>query len=293
MPGTIVVGFDGSDHAVDALALGGLLARSARAQLTVVCAYPADPLGASVTAHELAQGVPEDAEARLARARELVPAGVLADFRTVAGPAPSQVLHEIAEELGARTIVVGPSHHGTVLRRLTGSTPERVLDHAPCPVAVAPDGFAQRKDVELRRISVAFDEREEAALALEAAAQLGRDAGARLRLVTVVNSATVGVYPPLDVAAYDELATLVRREARERLEAAAATLAGVEVDIDVLEGDVDVALVEDSHADDILFAGSRGHGPFRRVLTGSVSRHLLREAACPVVIVPRGSGGAA
>lgn len=290
MPGTIVVGFDGSDHAVDALALGALLAQVAGSGLTVVCAYPEDPLGESATAHELAQGVREDAEAHLSRARDLLPAGVAADLRAVAGASPSRVLHELAEELGARTIVVGPTHHGTVLRRLSGSTPEHVLDHAPCPVAVAPDGFAQRAGVELQRITVAFDERDEAAHALEAATQLAREAGARLRLVTVVNSAAIGMYPPLDVSAYDELAKLARREARERLEAVAAGLTGVEVDVDVLEGDADVALVEDSHADDILFAGSRGHGPFRRVLMGSVSGHLLREAACPVVIVPRGKG---
>ncbi|HZV72143.1 MAG TPA: universal stress protein [Conexibacter sp.] len=37
-------------------------------------------------------------------------------------------------------------------------------------------------------------------------------------------------------------------------------------------------------------AGSRAQGPFRRVLLGSVSTHLLRDAACPVIVVPRGSG---
>ena len=44
---------------------------------------------------------------------------------------------------------------------------------------------------------------------------------------------------------------------------------------------------------DLLFAGSRGKGPFRRVLVGSVSTHLLRDAVCPVVVVPRGSGESA
>ena len=165
-----------------------------------------------------------------------------------------------------------------------------MLDHAPCPVAVAPEGFAGRDASVVRRIAVAYDGGHEAAHALAAAAQLARTAGARLRLVTVVNSAAVGMYPPLDVSGYEQLADLTRREAQGRLAAAIAEtdLDGVEVETAVLEGDVDAALVEDSHEDDLLFAGSRGHGPFRRVLLGSVSRHLLRAAACPVVIVPRG-----
>ena len=34
--------------------------------------------------------------------------------------------------------------------------------------------------------------------------------------------------------------------------------------------------------------GSRGYGPLRAVLLGSVSGRLVREAACPVIVVPRG-----
>lgn len=296
MQGTIVVGFDGSDHATDALALGRLLARATSGELVVVCAYPDDPLGEGATAAEIARGMREDAEASLSRAREIVAgAGERAEFRAVAGASPSRVLHELAEALGARAIVVGPTHHGTVLRRITGSTPEHVLDHAPCPVAVAPDGYAQRTTGggALRRIAVAYDGGDEAAHALSAAAELARASGARLRLVTVVNSAGIGMYPPLDVASYERLSDLARGEAQARLTAAVADaqLEGVEVEVAVLEGDVDVALVEDSHEDDVIFAGSRGHGPFRRVLLGSVSNHLLRQSACPVVIVPRGSNG--
>lgn len=291
MQGTIVVGFDGSDHAADALALGRLLARPAGAELLVVCAYPDDPLGESATAVEIAHGMREDAEGHLARAREILSgSGERAAFRAMAGASPSRVLHDLAEEVGAQAIVVGPTHHGTGLRRITGSTPEHVLDHAPCPVAVAPEGFAGRDVRVVRRIAVAYDGGDEAAHALAAAAQLARAVGARVRLVTVVNSAAVGMYPPLDVSSYEQIAELTRREAQGRLAAAVAEadLEGVEIETAVLEGDVEAALVEDSHEDDLLFAGSRGHGPFRRVLLGSVSRHLLRASACPVVIVPRG-----
>jgi nucleotide-binding universal stress UspA family protein len=34
--------------------------------------------------------------------------------------------------------------------------------------------------------------------------------------------------------------------------------------------------------------GSRGYGPVRAVLLGSVSRRLAGEAHCPVLVLPRG-----
>ena len=39
---------------------------------------------------------------------------------------------------------------------------------------------------------------------------------------------------------------------------------------------------------DLLVCGSRGYGPVRRVLLGSVSRRLSHEARCPLIVLPRG-----
>lgn len=305
MTSTIIVGFDGRNHASDALALGRLLARTTRSRLVVACAYPEDPLGESGAAADIGRSVREDAEAVLEKARaEVAAAGedpaappLEVEYHAVAGAAPSRVLHELAEERTAAAIVVGATHHGAAVRLLTGSTPERVLDGSPCPVAVAPEGYADAHaratplagpDAPLQ-IAVAFDDSPEAAHALAAAADFARLAGGRLRVVTAVNGA-VGLYPPLDPGAYAEIADLARTSARERLEAAVAQLDGVTVDAAVVDGDPANVLLEDSEHDDLLFTGSGGKGPFRRVLMGSVSTTLLREAACPVVIVPRGSG---
>ena len=37
---------------------------------------------------------------------------------------------------------------------------------------------------------------------------------------------------------------------------------------------------------DLLIVGSRGHGPLRRLVLGSTSLQLTREARCPLLIVP-------
>ena len=56
----------------------------------------------------------------------------------------------------------------------------------------------------------------------------------------------------------------------------------------VLTGDVVEVLAELDETDvDVLFCGSRGYGPVRRVLLGGVSSRLVRRARSPVVVVPR------
>jgi hypothetical protein len=39
---------------------------------------------------------------------------------------------------------------------------------------------------------------------------------------------------------------------------------------------------------DLLVCGSRGYGPVRGVLLGSVTRRVIGEAHCPVIVLPRG-----
>ena len=40
---------------------------------------------------------------------------------------------------------------------------------------------------------------------------------------------------------------------------------------------------------DLLVMGSRGLGPKRAVVLGSVSRKVVDRAACPVLVLPRGA----
>ena len=40
---------------------------------------------------------------------------------------------------------------------------------------------------------------------------------------------------------------------------------------------------------DLLVMGSRAYGPAHAVLLGGVSRRVIAGAACPVVVLPRGT----
>ena len=64
--------------------------------------------------------------------------------RLLADHSPAHALQAAAEQAGAGIIVVGSSHVGRLGRVLPGSTAERLLHGAPCPVAVVPVGFGAR-----------------------------------------------------------------------------------------------------------------------------------------------------
>ncbi|MGW2420430.1 universal stress protein [Streptomyces sp. NPDC001709] len=63
---------------------------------------------------------------------------------------------------------------------------------------------------------------------------------------------------------------------------------GLEVGVDVVEGDPVHALARTAAEAEMLVLGSRGHGPVIGFLLGSVGRQVIAEAARPVVLVRAG-----
>jgi nucleotide-binding universal stress UspA family protein len=62
----------------------------------------------------------------------------------------------------------------------------------------------------------------------------------------------------------------------------------IEIEVDAPIGDPAEERVDISHFLDLLVCGSRGYGPLRAVLLGSVSRHVVAESHCPALVLPRG-----
>jgi nucleotide-binding universal stress UspA family protein len=98
----------------------------------------------------------------------------------------------------------------------------------------------------------------------------------------LVGTPAMPVFPPQVVqerlrAAQIEL-DHAARSVSKRLEAEAM----------LLEGDPAGLLASHAAAGvDLMVLGSRGYGPLRRVLLGSVSAFVMRSAPCPVMVVPR------
>jgi nucleotide-binding universal stress UspA family protein len=61
--------------------------------------------------------------------------------------------------------------------------------------------------------------------------------------------------------------------------------AGVEVEPSLVEGDAAELLAQESENVDLVVVGSHGKSGIRAALLGSVSRHVVDHARCPVVVV--------
>ncbi len=272
---TVIAAHAGDGPSMDGLALARLVAGVSGARLLI--AHVAGPRQAA--AERLLEGL----------GRESAPE-LQVETRLVECTSVPRALHDLAEAERADLIVLGSSRHGRAGRVLTGSVAQRLIQGAPCAVAVAPRGFSALNLTYLHRLAVGFDGSPESEVALRQAAAVAGAAGARLRLLAAVEPVVIPAF--VNVPAGDAYAQLIRarRELLERqVEAAAASLPpDVPVETRVVEGTaVDAICKEARYGVDLLVVGSRGWGPVRRVLLGSVSSRLLHVAPCPVLVVPR------
>jgi nucleotide-binding universal stress UspA family protein len=168
----IVVGYDGTERGADALALARALAspEAAEADVAVALVFPEGAVGAAGQRVLDARGR-RLAERILDGARRAWPELSPGSFRIVQASSPAAGLHALADDEEADALVVGASRHSAPGRIFPGSVTEQTLRGAPCPVLVAPAGYARVEPAQLRRIGVAYVGSPEAD---EALAQAGR-----------------------------------------------------------------------------------------------------------------------
>jgi nucleotide-binding universal stress UspA family protein len=280
MGSTVIVGFDALEGSDDPFELGLWMADAAGAD-TLVIAYVFPRGRYDDVMRDSLLAAAKRAEKRLGEHR--------VGFDAIEAESPAHGLHELAEREQASLVVVGSSKRGPIGRLLAGNIAQRLLSGAACPVAVAPRGYAERADQHTGVVAVAYDGRAESREALEAARRLARRAGARLRLVAIVDPDPLG--RPRTVSSIGtDVATewpvdLHETYAQLLAEAAQAVGGEVEVETAVLDGNP-VELLAEEHVD-TLFCGSRGYGLLGQVLLGGTTARLVEKASSPVVVVPR------
>jgi nucleotide-binding universal stress UspA family protein len=279
----IVVGYAGGQAGRDAVKLVARLAASLSSHVTVV--FPYHPLLASVPCDQAEEHVHEEVTALTAGIDGLA----APTYHWSPSPWPIHALQELASYEEADLIVFGAAREG-LADHLHISMMERMVHGAPCSVAVAPGGYADGDSAEAGRVGVGFSDSEEGKTALHLAHELAGVFGAELEVI-----AGSGLSPALASYAFSSPSLPVVQdelyaETKANLERVAGELGGgVPVHLETIRGDPAGVLIERSNELDILMLGSRAYGPLRHVLLGSVSAHVMREAHCPVLVVPRGT----
>jgi nucleotide-binding universal stress UspA family protein len=288
--GDVVVGVDGSQWSDEALDWALHEAAARRTRLTAVTAWdPARHEGRDDTGDE---------DARAERRRTTVAGWVdAARARTGLGPeAVETVAAEVRgrastsllalaerEEARADLLVVGRCGRGRLSRAVLGSVSSAVVQHATVPVTVV---RGSRTDP-AAPVVVGVDGSSSSVHALRHGADVARRTGAALEALfcwQIVSLAPLpdswGWAPPLD-----DYAAFAATRLDAAIEAAGVGLPADRVVRTVRHVLAAKGVIEASSHAGRLVLGHRGVGGFDRLLLGSVSRHAVEYAHCPVTVV--------
>ena len=164
-------------------------------------------------------------------------------------------------------IFVGYKGSHLVKGVLIGSTAERVVRKAPCPVFVSREEYNP-----IKRVGVAFDGSDVAKKALKVGSFLAKGYGAALEVIFVEPE---GPFP-------EELIDRLKAEADSLLEGE-----NIDYTFTLLKGFPEEKLVEyQEHGNvDLLVMGAFGTRPVKEILLGSVAYFVMHNAKGPVVFV--------
>jgi len=213
--------------------------------------------------------------------REVSAAGVTSVVEIRSGH-PWSEIHTVEREERIDLIVQGARGNTPFDRLALGSTADRVLRLATCPVLTVHPDDAEAPDT-IESVLVATDFSEESALATSAAVRLLRGASSSGRLV-LMHACNL---PFAD----DDQAQAELNAAHHRLESVANELRSDTVDVHpVTRIGYPARILEAQAAEmsaDLIALGTHGRTGLRHFLLGSIAERVLHHANCPVLTVRR------
>jgi nucleotide-binding universal stress UspA family protein len=199
-------------------------------------------------------------------------------------------LRQLARDIGADLVVVGACDRRPIVRLLRGDNTRGAPSVPPAPWPWHRPA-TRSGDTRSRRSAWRTDGGPESEIALVAACVLAAQHGAALLAATAVWPTTATLAPvcrwPLAGARWAMRLDACEREVSER----ARALAGV--DGRVLLGPPADELLAFGDDVDLLVVGARAHGQVRRLLPGSASASLARQASSPLLLLPHGRANSA
>jgi nucleotide-binding universal stress UspA family protein len=137
-----------------------------------------------------------------------------------------------------------------------------------------------------RRILVAADESAFAARAADVALELARSLGAELAFMHVIDPSLVSA-PESGIPA-GQLIALAEQDGRRLLAAFSQRVSAQPPPLEFIHVGKPATEIVKAAKDwpaDLIVIGSHGRGGVKRVLLGSVAETVMRQAACPVLVV--------
>jgi nucleotide-binding universal stress UspA family protein len=283
----VLIGYDDTPEGEDALGLGRRICEvlDARPLVATIISHPRDGADAA----DFDEAVQTYCEPLFAKARERLN-GLDVQEQPMISDSAAAGIYELTDWLNPTVIVIGSTRHGTSGRVQVGTVGGSLLSGVHSTVAVAPRGYAD-DNAGLGRIGVAIDGASESRRGLMAAALLADRLNVGLRVLSVMGQPHYvlgGLLSPLGPEEYREYK--VKEWERVYEDAAGRVPDGLPTEPVLLHGDPAEALVDATSDLDLLVLGSRGYGPVKGTLLGSVSARVMAAASCPVLVVPRGAG---
>ncbi len=206
---------------------------------------------------------------------------------------PSEEVLAVAKTQGADLIVVGTRGKTGLDHILLGSTAERIIRMAHCPVLTVPvkkqradGGPITESSTTPKRVLVAVDFSDCSLDALEYGALIAQRSNASLKLLHVLEPVSYGLDFTLPRTAERESS---KRAVMKRLSDLVSALASAGLASDSL---ISGGLPADSILDaaraqsaDMIIIGTHGRRGLSHVLFGSVAESVIRRSACPVLTV--------
>jgi nucleotide-binding universal stress UspA family protein len=203
----------------------------------------------------------------------------------------SVALH--SDELDADMVALCTHGRSGLRRAVSGSIAQQVLRRVKIPVILArPD---MRAPASLGLVMLPLDSQGEGEVALPIAAEIAKECGATLRLVSIVptvgtltgdKSAAARLLPNATAASLD---TQVDEEVRPYLERILAQLAsdGVKTEAEIRRGNIGHVLVKDAAANkaDLIVIATHARAGLGALFIGSIAAGLVTKVSQPLLLV--------
>ena len=205
---------------------------------------------------------------------------------------PFEEICRLARDLQIDLIATATRGRTGLKHLVLGSTAERVVRHAPCPVLVVhPTGSAaKRRRPAFKKILVPVDFSAGSAKGLDYAKALAREFGSRLVLLNSVDLHYYSTNPEYILYDLSPLLAAAERAARNQMQdlVEGTDWGGIAVE----------TLLESGHAGDqicrraeergteLIVTSTHGKTGLEHTFIGSTAEYVVRHAPCPVLVVP-------